>query len=145
VRIVDFCARHAWLVVIAGMLLALATTAYDVTRFKITTDVESLISRDVPWHRRQLAFFDAFPQYGTLAVVRAPTPEFAEQATDELAQRLSKNRELFSRRYAADSGAFFERNGLLFKPLLTWKNRPPDWYRPSLSSGFLPPTRACAG
>ena len=48
VRIVDFCARHAWLVVIAGMLLALAATAYDVTRFKITTDVESLISRDVP-------------------------------------------------------------------------------------------------
>jgi hopanoid biosynthesis associated RND transporter like protein HpnN len=117
VRIVDFCARHAWLVFIAGVLLALATTAYDVTRFSITTDVESLISRDVPWHRRQLVFFETFPQYGTLAVVRAPTPEFAEQATNALAQQLVKNQDLFRAVTQPDSGEFFERNGLLFQPL----------------------------
>ncbi|MEN3385068.1 MAG: uncharacterized protein V7608_5112 [Hyphomicrobiales bacterium] len=117
VRIVDFCARHAWPVIIVGMVLALAATVYDAARFSITTDVESLISRDVPWHRRQLAFFDAFPQYGTLAVVRAPTPEFAEQATDELARQLAKNRDLFRAVTQPDSGAFFERNGILFQPL----------------------------
>src|ERR1700716_749636 len=117
VRIVDFCARHAWLVVIAGVLLALATTAYNVTRFSITTDVESLISRDVPWHRRQLAFFETFPQYGTLAVVRAPTPEFSEQAANALAQQLVNNRDLFRAVAQPDSGEFFERNGLLFQLL----------------------------
>jgi hypothetical protein len=40
VRIVDFCARRAWPVAIAGALIALATAAYDVTRFSVTTDVE---------------------------------------------------------------------------------------------------------
>jgi hypothetical protein len=48
VRIVDFCARHAWLVTSAGLLLVLATTAYDVTRLSITTDVERLFHATFP-------------------------------------------------------------------------------------------------
>jgi len=117
VRIVDFCTRHAWPAIIAGLLLAVCATAYDVMRFSIKTDVEALISPDLPWHQRQLAFYEAFPEYGTLAVVRAPTPEFAEQAANELAARLSQNRDLFRVVTQPDSGEFFERNGLLLQPV----------------------------
>jgi hopanoid biosynthesis associated RND transporter like protein HpnN len=114
VRIVDFCARFRWSVVAAGALLMLGAAAFDVARFSINTDVEGLISRHLPWHARQLQFSRDFPQNGISAVVRAPTAENAEQATNELAQALAKNSKLFPMVGQPDSGDFFERNGLLF-------------------------------
>src|SRR5882762_6543399 len=116
VRIVEFCARHRWTIVISGTLLALGAAAFDVTRFSINTDIEGLISEDLPWHQRQLELSKAFPQRGIIAVVKAPTAENAEQATNALAQSLSKNADLFPIVEQPDSGEFFERNGLLFAP-----------------------------
>lgn len=117
VRIVDFCARYRWTIVVVGTLLMLGAAVFDVTKFSINTDVEELISENLPWHRRQLEFSKAFPQKGILVVVKAPTPENAEQATNLLAQSLSKNPDLFPLVKQPDSGEFFERNGLLFEPL----------------------------
>lgn len=117
VRIVDFCARYRWTIVAVGTLLMLGAAVFDVTKFSINTDVEELISENLPWHRRQLEFSKAFPQKGILVVVKAPTPENAEQATNLLAQSLSKNPDLFPLVEQPDSGEFFERNGLLFEPL----------------------------
>lgn len=117
VRIVDFCARYRWTIVVVGTLLMLGAAVFDVTKFSINTDVEELISENLPWHRRQLEFSKAFPQKGILVVVKAPTPENAEQATNLLAQSLSKNPDLFPLVEQPDSGEFFERNGLLFEPL----------------------------
>jgi uncharacterized protein len=114
VRIVDSCARFRWSVVAAGALLMLGAAAFDVARFSINTDVEGLISRHLPWHARQLQFSRDFPQNGISTVVRAPTAENAEQATNELAQALAKNSKLFPMVGQPDSGDFFERNGLLF-------------------------------
>jgi uncharacterized protein len=117
VSIVDFCARHRWPVLVAAIVLAIAGAAYAIARFSITADIEALISRDLPWHQRQLAFSSAFPQNGISAVIRAPTAENAEQATNALAQKLSKNSNLFPMVVQPGSGAFFERNGLLFEPV----------------------------
>jgi uncharacterized protein len=114
VRIVDFCARHRWTIIIAGTLLMLAAAAYDVARFSINTDIEGLISETLPWHQRQLELSNAFPKKGILVVVKAQTAENAEQATNVLAQTLSKNSDLFPVVEQLDSGEFFERNGLLF-------------------------------
>ena len=61
-----------------------------------------------------MQFSRDFPQNGISAVVRAPTAENAEQATNELAQALAKNSKLFPMVGQPDSGDFFERNGLLF-------------------------------
>jgi hopanoid biosynthesis associated RND transporter like protein HpnN len=117
VSIVDFCARHRWPVIAIGTLLMVATAGFDYKRFSITTDVEALISQSLPWHRRQFAFAEAFPQNGIAAVISAPTPENADQATDALAQRLAKSADLFRAVVQPDSGAFFEQNGLLFDTL----------------------------
>src|SRR3981081_88808 len=115
VRIVAFCARHRWTIVISGTLLALGAAAFDAARFSINTDIEGLISQDLPWHQRQLELLNAFPKKGIIVLVKAPTPENAEQATDELARALSKNHDLFPVVEQLDSGDFFERNGLLFQ------------------------------
>jgi hopanoid biosynthesis associated RND transporter like protein HpnN len=117
VRTVDFCARHRWLVISGGFLLAIAAAAYDVTRFSITTDVEALISETLPWHQRQIALSKAFGQQGIAAVVTAQTPENAEKATNLLAHALAQNPDLFRVVEQPDSGDFFEREGLLFLPL----------------------------
>ena len=59
----------------------------------------------------------AFPQNGISVVMKAPTTENAELATDALAQRLSTDKSLFPLVDEPDSGVFFERNGLLFGSL----------------------------
>lgn len=116
VRIVAICARFHWAVIIAGMALMAGTAVFDVTRFSINTDVQKLISQDLPWHARQVALTKAFPQKAISVVVSAPTPENAEQATDALAQALKKNPDLFPRVAQPDSGDFFNRNQLLLPP-----------------------------
>jgi uncharacterized protein len=115
VRIVEFSARHNWLMTIVGAALMVAAATYDVARFSITTDVEALISQSLPWHQRQLAFSDAFPQKGISAIIRAPTSENAALATDALVPELSKSSDLLRSVVRPDSGEFFERDGLLFE------------------------------
>ena len=85
VRIVDLCALHCRVVIIAGVLLTLGTAVFDVARFSINTDIEGLISQNLPWHERQVELNQAFPQQGISVVVKAPTAENAEIATNELA------------------------------------------------------------
>jgi hopanoid biosynthesis associated RND transporter like protein HpnN len=115
VRTVDFCARNRWPIVIAGALLMLGAAAFDAARFSINTDIEGLISQDLPWRQRELELSKAFPRNGILVVVKATTPENAERATNALAQALSKKPDLFPAVEQLDSGDFFERNGLLFE------------------------------
>ncbi|UFW46339.1 MULTISPECIES: MMPL family transporter [Bradyrhizobium] len=115
VRIVDFCARNRWTIVIAGALLMLGAAAFDAARFSINTDTEDLISQDLPWRQRELELSKAFPRKGILVVVKATAPENAARATSALAQALSKNPDLFPTVELLDSGDFFERNGLLFE------------------------------
>jgi uncharacterized protein len=117
VRIVDFSARRRWYVIVVGIVLAAGAAAYDVARFSITTDTESLISPDLPWRQRQAALSDAFPEKGISVVVTAATPENVEQAASALAQNLSKQTDLFRSVDELGSGDFFEHNGLLLEPL----------------------------
>jgi hopanoid biosynthesis associated RND transporter like protein HpnN len=114
VRLVDFCARYRWTTVIVGTLLMLGAAAFDAAKFSINTDIQGLISQNLPWHQRQVELSKAFPQRGISVVVKAPTAENAELATNQLAQSLSSNPNLFPRVGQPDSGDFFERNGLLF-------------------------------
>jgi hopanoid biosynthesis associated RND transporter like protein HpnN len=117
VRIVDFSARYRWSVIVIGSVLMIVTAGFDYAGFKITTDVEALISRTLPWHQRQIAFSNAFAQGGMIAVVSAGTSENAGQAADALAQQLEKRKDLLRTVVQPDSGAFFEHHGLLFLPL----------------------------
>lgn len=114
VNIVDLCVRRWRVVLLVGMLTLLGSTIYAATRFSINTDIETLVSQNLPWHQREVELSRSFPQKGISVVVTASTPEDAAVATDQLAQKLKDNPELFHQVVQPDSGAFFERNGLLF-------------------------------
>jgi hypothetical protein len=118
VRTVEFCARHIWGVIIVALILAAASAAYTVRHFAIDTNVNNLISRDLPWRQRELEYQAAFPQ-GTkliLVVVEGPTPEQTGAATRALSQGLSNEPALFRSVEEEGGGAFFQHNRLLFLP-----------------------------
>jgi uncharacterized protein len=117
VRIVDLSAAHPWWVIAVAVTLAAGSAVYVWKHFAIRTDVNELISTDLPWRQRQLQFERAFPQRDILVVVDAPTPELAEQAAAELAQALVERHQLIRSVRQVRGGPFFEKNGLLFLPL----------------------------
>jgi uncharacterized protein len=119
VSIVTRCTRHAWLTIIVGALIGVVSGVYATRHFAINTDINTLISPDLAWRQRELAFENAFPQHlhSILVVVDAPTPELTSQATTALADRLSANKDVFKSIAQPGGGEFFRRNGLLFLPV----------------------------
>ena len=82
----------------------------------MTTDINQLISPNIPWRQREAAFEKAFPQFELIvAVVDAPTPELVDEATDALVQRLSQQKDMFHSIEQPKGGDFFAQNGLLFE------------------------------
>jgi len=116
VRAIDFCVHHAWPVFGLALVLTVASSWYAATHFSMTTDINKLISTDMPWRQREMAFEKAFPQYELIvAVIEAPTPELVASASDALTERLSKQKDLFRSVQQPQGGAFFEQNGFLFE------------------------------
>src|SRR5882757_3040398 len=91
VALVVRCTRHAWVTIIVAALVGLVSGIYAARHFAINTDINTLISPDLTWRQREIAFEKAFPQHlgSILVVVDAPTPELTTQATTALADRLS--------------------------------------------------------
>src|SRR3954454_22523412 len=120
VATVTRCTRHAWAVLAATAVLTVVSAVYAARHFAINTDINTLISQELPWRQRELAFEKAFPQHlrSILVVVDAPTPELTTQATSALVERLqdNDNKELFESVAQPGGGEFFRKNGLLFLP-----------------------------
>jgi uncharacterized protein len=114
--VVDFCTGRPWWILGWAIGLAAASGIYAAEHFAIKTDIHELISHDLPWAKRALAYMKAFPQFGIIVVIDAPTPELAEQASTELTRALLIHQERFLAVSHPGSGKFFEQNGLLFLP-----------------------------
>ena len=115
VSVVRACTKFATLTVILAGLLTIGASYYTAKHFSIDTDINKLISPDLDWRKRDIAFDKAFDQERLiLAVVEAPTPEFANAATAALTKKLQENKTDFDAVYRHGSGDFFEKNGLLF-------------------------------
>ena len=116
-RIVDFCLRFPRSVVIVGILIAIFSSFYTATHFAITSDIDSLLSKDLPWRQRGLAFENAFKRFQIVdVVIDAPTPELAAAATDAMTAALRKDTTHFKAVSNSSAVDFFARNGLLFMP-----------------------------
>src|SRR5205807_1141109 len=102
---------YSWIIVAAAAILSALSGAYTVKRFAINTDVGRLISQDLQWRQRELAFQNAFPQRleSILAVVDAPTSELASEASAALVQRLSADPKLFHSVREIQDSPFFVR------------------------------------
>ncbi len=116
VRIVDFSTRHPWWVLVLALVLSAGSAVYAVRHFAIKTDINELISDQLPWTQRAKQFMAIFPTREILVVVDAPTPELVEQATIKFAEALQARSDLIHTVRQPQSGSFFERNGLLFLP-----------------------------
>src|SRR3954465_15731223 len=110
--------RFASVTVLTGLVLAIAAGFYTARHFTINTDINTLISSNIDWRKRDNQFGEAFDRDGRiLAVVEAPTPELTNTATKALAQKLSADSQNFESVQPLGSGEFFEKHGLLFLPV----------------------------
>src|SRR5690348_15103605 len=116
-RIVRFCTRFPWLVIVVVLAATAGSAAYAVTHFAINTDINKLISADLPWRQRDAQFEKEFPGHfaSTLVVVDAPTPELVSAATAALVKQLQGHPDLFRSVDDLAGGPFFSHNGLLFQ------------------------------
>jgi uncharacterized protein len=116
--IVEFCARRAWLVILASVVILAGSSVYVARHFAVNSNVSNLLSPNLPWRQRELAYQAAFPGQATniIAVVSAPTPEFAGAAAASLVQRLLPQKTHFHSVSNVQGGEFFARNGLLYLP-----------------------------
>ncbi len=117
--IVDASRRHAWSVALAALALTACGLLYASSHLGIDTDTDNLFSPSLQWRRNEIAFDKDFPQFNdvTVAVVRADTPEEAEETAARLAEVLSNDRAHFIDATAPALSPFFRRNGLLLMPV----------------------------
>ena len=118
VTIVDYCTRYAAQILGIAAILGLVTAVYAARHFAIDADVNKLISKELPWRQREVAFEKSFPpkEETILAIIDAPTSELVTQATAALTERLSAQKDHFRSILEAGGGPFFQKNGLLFLP-----------------------------
>ncbi|HKF07216.1 MAG TPA: MMPL family transporter [Xanthobacteraceae bacterium] len=118
VTIVDYCTRYAAQIIGVAALLGVVTGIYAAGHFAIDADVNKLISKELPWRQREVAFEKSFPpkEETILAVIDAPTSELATQVTAALIQKLAPQKDHFHSILEAGGGPFFAKNGLLFLP-----------------------------
>ncbi|MBR1148422.1 MMPL family transporter [Bradyrhizobium sp. AUGA SZCCT0431] len=118
VSIVRTCTRFATLIVVFSLLLAIGAGFYAARNFSINTDINTLISPDLDWRKRDNQFEKAFDREKLiLAVVEGPTPELTTAAGKALADKLAGDTKNFESVQPLGSGEFFEKNGLLFLPV----------------------------
>lgn len=117
-KIVQTSILFPWLTVLIFCIISVFSGVYAVRNFAINTDISNLISPELDWRKREIAFEEAFPSRTEtiLAVVEAPTPELAALAANALTVKLRAESGLFKAVRRPDGGAFFEKNGLLFLP-----------------------------
>jgi uncharacterized protein len=116
--LIEQCTRWPWAVVAAALVLSLAASVYAARHFAINTDINRLISPDLPWRQREMSFRAAFPHNTSiiLAVIDTPTSEVASQATTELADALAGHKDLIRSVSAYPETPFFARAALLYLP-----------------------------
>jgi uncharacterized protein len=118
VSIVKACTRFAPLTLVVALVLAVAAGVYTARNFTINTDINTLISSNLDWRKRDNQFEKSFDRERTiLAVIDAPTPELTSAATAALQRKLSGDTQHFESVQPLGAGEFFEKNGLLFLPV----------------------------
>jgi hypothetical protein len=118
VRIIDFCLRHALAIVLIALVLAAGAAYYAGSHFAINSDIDALLSKNLPWRQREVVFEREFRRYELIdAVVEAPTPELTTAATTALTEALAKDKASFRSVTNSSAAGFFTRHGLLFEPV----------------------------
>jgi hypothetical protein len=116
--LIDLCTRSPWWVLGVSVLLAAGAGVYSARHFAINTEVNRLISPNLPWRQRELTFNATFPQgkETIIAVIDAPTSEAASKAAQSLTGALAGRKTLFKSVEAVSESSFFAREAMLYLP-----------------------------
>lgn len=117
--IVDASRRRAWIVVLLAAALTLCGVYFASSRLSVDTDTDNLFSSSLPWRQHEIAFDRDFPQFNDVivAVVRADTPEEAEETAAALTRELAQDGRHFIDARAPELSPFLRRSGFLLLPL----------------------------
>jgi hopanoid biosynthesis associated RND transporter like protein HpnN len=115
-RIVDFSTHHRAPVIGIAFVVAVLAALYAAQHFAIDTNIENLLSKQLPWRQHEIAYETAFPRRSelTLAVIQASTPENAKRAAEVLTSRLRERTDVIRSLFQPGGGEFFDHNGLLY-------------------------------
>ncbi|MBB6252747.1 MMPL family transporter [Nitrospirillum iridis] len=117
-RLVAACCRRWQLTLLAGLVLGVAAAFHVATHFTIDTDAVKLLSPQLAWRQREIAFDKLYPQkvQQTAIVVDGVTPELAERGARLLADALRKRTDVVRNVFRPDGGPYFDREGLMLLP-----------------------------
>jgi uncharacterized protein len=113
-RTVAWCIGRPWRVIVLALLLATSAGIYSVRHFAIHTNIEDLLSQDLPWSKRAQDYQKRFPERDIVIVLNAPSPELVDQAASKLTGALQARPDRFVSVAEPGGGAFFAQNGLLY-------------------------------
>lgn len=143
-RWTTFSYHYALWVLLAALLVAVASGFYVARNLGMNTDTAEMLSEELPFRINLKRYNESFPQdIDTLLIVLdAPTPEQVRVAAENLAVRLKQDPEHFYDVYSPRVDDFTARNGLLYQgipeleritdslaaaqPLITRINRDPS-------------------
>jgi uncharacterized protein len=113
--VAERCRRHAMLVVLAGLILALSCAWLASVRLGVSTNTDDLFAADLPWRQNEVALHRDFPQFQDLlvAVVDGATPEEADATANALAAALARDTTHFRSVRRPDTSPYLDQNGLL--------------------------------
>jgi hopanoid biosynthesis associated RND transporter like protein HpnN len=114
-RLVAWCIRRAWVVVLVTLALTAGGAYLTATRFAIDTDTNNLFTPNVKWRQNESLLLKSFPQLDEIivAVIDAKTPQQADDAAAKLFKGL-QGQPLISRVWRPDDHEYFRENGILF-------------------------------
>ena len=116
-RVVRASTRAAWVVIPVFLIAAVLAGVYLCRHIAITTNSSQLLSDKLPWRQQEIRLNAEFPQRTDriIAVIDAATPEAAEEAAGALTKALEQETDLIRTATRPDGGAFFAREGILFR------------------------------
>ena len=113
---VGFSRRHALVVALLGLALALLAGFWAARHLGVDTDTDHMFAASLPWRQNEIALNRAFPGLSDtlVVVIDAALPEEADATARDLAAALAPDHAHFRAISRPDALPFFAREGLLF-------------------------------
>ncbi|CAI3931514.1 MMPL family transporter [Commensalibacter papalotli (ex Botero et al. 2024)] len=117
-RVVAFCSRHAWFVILFYIVIAITSALVAYKNLEITTDTTKMFSASMDWKKRSDQMSKDFPQRENLlvALIESKIPEEGELSAQALVKQLKDDKKHFDFVESLQNDPFLVRNGLLFLP-----------------------------
>ncbi len=118
-RFMSFCVQHAHATLVFFSLLLVLAVVYIAGHFAMNTNTSDVLSRDLPFQQREIAYKKVFPQDrdSIVVVLQGQNASATGNAVDRLETWVRAHPKYFHSVYVPGGGKFFQQNGLLYLPV----------------------------